>query len=523
MRRLLSILLALGLVLSFSLVIALPAQGASYNVPGDYTTIQAAITAASSGDTIYVAAGTYNEDITLKNGVSVLGAGAATTTIQGTGSTSVVNVGSINSTTTLDGFTITGGAASFGGGMHDDGGSPTVSNCIFTGNEAGSGGAGIYIINNPASPRIINCVFENNTSYGTGGAIGCRSLSFPTIANCIITGNTAASNGGAIYISSTSQPTIINNTIVSNTAGSNGGAIYVDGSSAVPTVTNNIIASNSATSGSGIYCLTPTLTINYNDIYSNTLVNCTSSNGLTTDPQLVGGGDYHLQATSPCIDAGDNAAVPGWLTTDFEGDPRIWEDAASPIVDIGADEYFANAPPNTPTNLGPPECVDGSSVNDNTPELTFTQSDPNTYDTVQYTIQIDNDSGFSSPVVYYTSELLAQGPASFTVGQAEGSGTYTAGSEGQTLPDGDYYWRVMSTDKWGAISGWAVANGGAVAFHLTTSPPPPPSGGTVGGTVYPVDKAALLLPWLILSAALLLALTAGCLILIRRANRPKKL
>jgi hypothetical protein len=194
--------------------------------------------------------------------------------------------------------------------------------------------------------------------------------------------------------------------------------------------------------------------------------------------------------------------VPGWLTTDIDGDPRIWEDAASPRVDIGADEYFNNDPPDTPTSLGPTEYVDGSTISDDTPTLEFTQSDPNSYDTVQYTIQIDDNAAFSSPVVDSTSALLAQGGASFT---------------SPSLPDGDYYWRVMSTDQYGATSGWAVANGGAVAFHLATSPPPTPApGGAVGGTIHPVDKAALLLPWFILSATLLLALTTAGLLLLRR-------
>jgi len=40
---------------------------------------------------------------------------------------------------------------------------------------------------------------------------------------------------------------------------------------------------------------------------------------------------------------------------------------------------------------------------------------------------------------------------------------------------------------------------------------------TVGGIVYPVDKTALLLPWLI--PGLVLIFTAGGLILVRRATR----
>ncbi len=59
MKRIFSILLALALVLGFSLMSTTPVGAATINVPGDYSTIQAAINAASPGDTIEVAAGTY--------------------------------------------------------------------------------------------------------------------------------------------------------------------------------------------------------------------------------------------------------------------------------------------------------------------------------------------------------------------------------------------------------------------------------------------------------------------------------
>ena len=102
---------------------------------------------------------------------------------------------------------------------------------------------------------------------------------------------------------------------------------------------------------------------------------------------------------------------------------------------------LTNRNPSDPASLGPAGLVDGSFNTDNTPTATFTLSDPDTADTVRFQIQIDDTSDFSSAVVDYTSALAAQGSVSFTTGQAAGSGSYTTGSEGQTLSDVSYYWR----------------------------------------------------------------------------------
>jgi hypothetical protein len=137
-----------------------------------------------------------------------------------------------------------------------------------------------------------------------------------------------------------------------------------------------------------------------------------------------------------------------------------------PATTAGSEEY--NSAPDPPGGLNPTKFDDGSWVDDDTPTLNFTQSDPEG-DNVGYTIQIDDDDDFSSPAADYTSELLSEGDTSFTVGQAEGGGGYTAGGEGQALNDGAYFWRVMSTDEHGVAGGWSVANGGDIAFHLNTA------------------------------------------------------
>jgi serine protease len=414
MRRFLSIMLALGLVLSLSLVTAVPVLAVpevwvddnfDASTPGWGTThfdnIQAGIAAADSpGGIVNVAAGAYNEDITLTNGVDVLGAGADVITITGTGTGSVVSASNVFSPTTFDGFTVTGGDAGYGGGMYIDASTLTVSNCVFQGNHTDNDGGGMFI--NDASPTVNSCTFDTNTADTRGGGIACVGTSSPLIANNIIIDNTVTAPssfaGGGIYANPSADPTIINNNIIDNMVNGFGGGIYFTNSST--TITNNIIIGNVATMGGGIYATSSPPNPAYNDVFANTpndYSGCSGGTGsISVDPDFET--DYNLSAISPCIDVGDNAAVTAaGLTTDYEGEPRVFDgdDNGTDTVDIGADEYYV-------------------------------------------------------------------------------------------------------------------------------APPPPPPGGPVGGTVYPIDKTAILLPWLGLIAALILA--ASGLILVRRLNldRPRQ-
>jgi pectinesterase len=61
----------------FALAITLPALATTRSVPSQYSTIQAAVNAAASGDTISIANGTYNEQVTIsssKNHLTLIGA-----------------------------------------------------------------------------------------------------------------------------------------------------------------------------------------------------------------------------------------------------------------------------------------------------------------------------------------------------------------------------------------------------------------------------------------------------------------
>ena len=98
-------------------------SAATINVPGDFGTIQAAIADAGTvnGDEIIVSPGTYLEAINFNGKAITLRSASgdpADTIIDGGGNGSVVTCDSgETSTTVLDGFTITNGSATYGGGM----------------------------------------------------------------------------------------------------------------------------------------------------------------------------------------------------------------------------------------------------------------------------------------------------------------------------------------------------------------------------------------------------------------------
>lgn len=342
--------------------------------------IQSAINAANPGDTVQVAAGIYNENITLKSGVVVQGAGASTTIIQGTGSGPVVTAINVDSNAKIDRFTITGGNATDGGGILCSNSSPTISNNTIADNVATNVGAGIAGWD--SNPTISNNVITGNIAFSGGGVFLYRSSS--VISNNIIFNNTAV-YGGGINLSSCSltmtvfnnvisdnvstrgtgifcylsSPTIFNNIISGNSASYDyGGGILCYGAS--PTIFNNTIVNNSAVSGGGgIYCVYYSLPVIFNCIFwgnTDDLYGCSANysciedndpgiGNTDQDPMFVNAsvGDYHLSASSPCVDAGTNNNAPG---TDFEGDTRPFDGNRDGfmVVDMGADEYINTAP-----------------------------------------------------------------------------------------------------------------------------------------------------------------------------------
>src|SRR5690554_6694403 len=276
-----------------------------------YTDLQSAINAASSGDQIWVAAGTYKPTTTtdraisfnLKDGVAIYGgfAGTETTLTQRnwtnnktilSGDIGIVGVDTDNSYHVITG--IGTGAAPLGTITWLDGfiiekGYGNVSS------DNQNLGGGIYL--KSASPTIVNCVFQNNYVSNDGGALYANN-SESTIANTLFINNKSNDDGGAVYTQSAIS--FVHCNFINNRSEFYGGALYSNTSST--TVTNSIAWGNSAKNGYDQFSYSVTCT------YSCVEGSNSGNGNISTNPLLidVSENDCRLNSASPCIDKGSN-------------------------------------------------------------------------------------------------------------------------------------------------------------------------------------------------------------------------
>lgn len=316
-----------------------------------------------------------------------------------------------------------------GGGMYNEYSNPTVASCTFNENMGVSAGAG-GMFNRYSSPTVVNCTFTRNSvtseyaDASDGGGM-YNEHSNTTITNCTFTGNSAKNNGGAIANWNNSELTATGCMFSGNSAVFGGGIFNYDDT--MVTAINCTFSGNSAVFGSSLAqnsvksrssqltmanCLLreggneiwtnspPNVSINYSNIFGG----WTGEGNIDADPLFVripndGGdgwgddpdtpdtdeganddfGDLRLQPSSPCIDAGENQAVPNDETDlDRDGDTselipfdrsgglRFWDDPATPdtghgdapIVDMGAYEFQPDQLPGDWDNDGDVDLAD---------------------------------------------------------------------------------------------------------------------------------------------------------------------
>ena len=267
-------------------------------VPAEFLTIQDAIEASESGDSVLVSPGFYQENINFEGksitvsslyfigGDSIL---IGTTIIDAQESGSVVTFASgEDSGSILQGFTLQNGSGNdedpddngsyytYGGGIYCENSDPTIRDCIIRDNVANEGGGG-GIFCYESSPTFVGCTIFGNETDDVGGGLYSRSSSSPEFYNCFFYDNLAEFGGGC-YIRNESSPLMENVVFNDNTANNSGGGILLkddadlianglqitnndaDGlgggfyvNNANPQVSFALISNNISSSGAGVY------------------------------------------------------------------------------------------------------------------------------------------------------------------------------------------------------------------------------------------------------------------------------
>lgn len=350
------------LVLSLLLLTSGITKSEIKKVPAQYSTIQAAIFACNNGDTVEVSPGTYFENINIRNKNIVVTSlfylnndlsYIKSTIINGSNpihpdSASVVRIISCDSTTVLQGFTITGGKGTkwqdeHGAGRYTEGGgiliafSPcTIRFNIITNNHAidaplgisSTGGGGIRM--GDSNPKILNNIISDNSAMYGGGIVS-------NYTNAIVASNIIINNrvyqavagkpvygGGGIWVNGSGQKImIINNTVVNNscsgvsgTGANRGGGILLYAARA--DIINTIVWGNKQSIGKQNWDLNFTNQLRI--FYSNVQDTAIGTGNISINPGFADS-NYLLSNSSQCIDKGD--------TSVFYNDPS---DPLNPIM-----------------------------------------------------------------------------------------------------------------------------------------------------------------------------------------------
>jgi len=260
-------------------------------------TIGAAIAKTGSGDTVSVAPGTYNENLTIINNITVVGSGRSSTIIDGGQRGTVVTVQAFATNVTIQGVTLRHGSgtpnsisAYQGGGLLNYSPNLTVIDSAITGNSVGSGqgyngfGGGVY---NAGSLTLSNVAVDQNSSNGIGAGI-------------------ANINGGYILLinSEVNSNTLLNQCQLGGCQNLNylaGSGIYNAGRMAI---SHSVINSNGGTRvwGGGIFNFAGRVSLSDSTVAGNYAYGCNACDPFGGPFAGFGGGIYNYQSAVLLLD-----------------------------------------------------------------------------------------------------------------------------------------------------------------------------------------------------------------------------
>ncbi len=296
------------------------------------TSLREAIQAATSGDTILLASGTYNltiDSLEIDKDLTIMGSDARSTIIDA----SALNKRAItlknDAVVAISRMTIQGGNENNGGGIFvDTDNTLYLSDAVLRSNTSDMGGA-IHVHGTTHLNRVL---LNNNTATSDGGAIHFHNEGTGSLTNVTISGNNASNDGGGVYADA--DIAIVNSTITLNSGQKGGGVFSRDG---FITISNTIVANNN---GNGSHA---DVTGNFVSDGSNLIKNGAGSSfgdDLTgVDPNLGTLTDNGGQIDTHGLLVGSPAIGAGNVTTSSTTDARGYLRGAT--NDIGASQFTA--------------------------------------------------------------------------------------------------------------------------------------------------------------------------------------
>lgn len=291
----------------------------AYLEASGYSSIQAAINAASGKTIIYIGAGTYHESIVLKSGISLFSTDPENTIISGDGINPAITVNEKDKCV-IKNLIIKNGKK----GIYIKNSSVLVIGCTIINNID----SGIYLDESTKNVLLINNSIYNNTG-NYGGGLYCAKTPVE-ITNCNIYNNNSMKGGGIflLYNSDLSNYTVkINNCNIVNNSSLSGGGIYLDGTK----IDLNIINSNIWNNGDDLYNISSAM-ISYSNIEDGDFIG--ENHNISQDPKFGAPqyGQFNLLSNSPCINKGNNVI---YYPVDIHKATRLY----NYFVDIGTDEF----------------------------------------------------------------------------------------------------------------------------------------------------------------------------------------
>ena len=225
-----------------------------------FSSIQSAIDAAQTADTINVGPGTYTENLLIDPPVTakiltLIGTGAKRTIIDGSQGECVMQIDK-GYTVSIFGMTLTNGECPPAGGILTDG-TLTLTNVTVSNNKGDEGGGGIAN-DIDGTLTLINTTLKDNTALSQRSGMGGGLLNFgvASIVDSTVKGNVAPAEGGGIE--NEGRMEITNSRIVNNMTNGVGGGIdnrnnNLVAGSAVLKIGSSLISNNTAFTGGGFF------------------------------------------------------------------------------------------------------------------------------------------------------------------------------------------------------------------------------------------------------------------------------